>query len=124
MSYGTYTGRGTDFYETTPPVAETVNLAIRLERPLLVEGEAGCGKTQLARSIAVELGLGEPIAIRVKSTTEAKDLLYRFDALRRLQEVQNKRLADRAAFAYPYITLQPLGLAIQAGRPAVVLIDE
>jgi MoxR-like ATPase len=123
-AYGTYTGRGTDFYETTEDVAETVNLAIRLRRPLLVEGEAGCGKTQLARSISVELELDEPIAIRIKSTTEARDLLYRFDALRRLQEVQNRRFEERASFIYPYISLQPLGLAIKAGRPAVVLIDE
>jgi MoxR-like ATPase len=123
-AYGTYTGRGTDFYETNEAVAETINLAIQLERPLLVEGEAGCGKTLLARSISVELGLGEPIAIRIKSTTEARDLLYRFDALRRLQEVQNPRFEEHAAFVYPYISLQPLGLAIQVGRPSVVLIDE
>ena len=63
--------------------AEIVNLAVRLGRPLLVEGEAGCGKTRLAHAIAEELELaGSPISITVKSTTQAKDLLYRFDACR------------------------------------------
>ena len=124
MTYGTYTGRGTDFYETTDAVADMVNLAIMLNRPLLVEGEAGCGKTQLARSIAAELRLGDPISLRIKSTSQANELLYHFDALRRLQEAQNPLLADRARFVYPYISLQPLGLAIQRGEPCVVLIDE
>jgi MoxR-like ATPase len=124
VKYGTYTGYGTDFYETTEGVAEIVNLAIALGRPILVEGEAGCGKTRLAYSISTELGLGHPTVLRIKSTTQAKDLLYRFDALRRLQEVQNPALAHRASFVYPYISLQPLGRAIQEGRPRVVLIDE
>lgn len=124
MSYGTYTGNGTNFYETTSAVAEVVNLAIALGRPILVEGEAGCGKTQLARSVAVELKLGEPVSLRIKSTTQAKDLLYRFDALRRLQEAQNPKLGSQAMFVYPYISLQPLGLAIHQGRQSVVLIDE
>jgi MoxR-like ATPase len=124
VKYQTYTGRGTDFYKTTDAVAEIVNLAIALGRPILVEGEAGCGKTQLAYSISTELRLGHPTVLRIKSTTQAKDLLYRFDALRRLQEVQNPAFAERASFVYPYISLQPLGRAIQEGRPCVVLIDE
>jgi MoxR-like ATPase len=48
VNYRAYTGRNTDFYETTSAVADVVNLAIALGRPILVEGEAGCGKTQLA----------------------------------------------------------------------------
>jgi MoxR-like ATPase len=124
VSYKTYTGRGTSFYETTDEVAEVVNLAIALQKPLLVEGEAGCGKTQLAYAIAAELGLGKPIEIRIKSSSQAKDLLYRFDALRRLQDSQNEPLREKAASVYPYISLEPLGLAIQRGEPCVVLIDE
>ena len=124
MSYDAYSGHDTDFYETTTAVAETVNMAIKLQRPILVEGEPGCGKTLLARSIAAELKLGEPISLRIKSTTQAKDLLYRFDALRRLQEVQNPSRADQSQYSYPYISLQPLGASIHSGKPSVVLIDE
>ncbi len=123
MSYPPFTGKACDFYVTADEVAETVNLAIALQRPILVEGEAGCGKTMLASAIAAELGLGEPIGVTVKSTHQAKDLLYRFDALRRLQEIQDPNI-QRARFVYPYITLQPLGKAIHDGKPCVMLIDE
>jgi MoxR-like ATPase len=124
MTYGIFTGHDSVFYETTDQVAETVNLAIKLRRPILVEGEAGCGKTQLAYAIAAELKLGAPVALRIKSTTQAKDLLYRFDALRRLQEVQNPNFAERAQFVHPYVSLQRLGLAIKDAEQCVVLIDE
>jgi MoxR-like ATPase len=123
MSYPPFTGKACDFYVTAEEVAETVNLAIALQRPILVEGEAGCGKTMLASAIAAELGLGEPISVTVKSTHQAKDLLYRFDALRRLQEIQDPNI-QRARFVYPYITLQPLGKVIRDGKRCVMLIDE
>ena len=123
MSYPRFTGKTCDFYVTADEVAETVNLAIALRRPILVEGEAGCGKTMLAKAIAAELGLGEPIAVTIKSTHQAKDLLYRFDALRRLQEIQDPS-NQRARFIYPYITLQPMGTAIRDGTRCVMLIDE
>jgi hypothetical protein len=59
----------------------------------------------------------------VKSTSQAKDLLYRFDALRRLQDAQDPTNSD-ARWVYPYIELEPLGHAIREGQPCVVLIDE
>ncbi len=121
--YATYTGQQSAGYIASPQTAEIVNLAIHLGRPLLVEGEAGCGKTRLAGAIAEELGLGEVIAVTVKSTSQAKDLLYRFDALRRLQDAQD-RTNTRAHHIHPYISLEPLGRAIRQGRPGVVLIDE
>lgn len=121
--YATYTGQQSAGYIAAPQTAEIVNLAIHLGRPLLVEGEAGCGKTRLAGAIAEELGLGEVIAVTVKSTSQAKDLLYRFDALRRLQDAQD-RTNTRAHHIHPYISLEPLGRAIQQGQPGVVLIDE
>lgn len=111
------------FYVTTPEVAEVVNLAIHLSRPLLVEGEAGCGKTSLAKAIAEGLGLKEVVSATVKSTSQAKDLLYRFDALRRLQDAQDPQ-NSQARHVYPYIHLQPLGRAIARGEPCLVLIDE
>lgn len=118
-----YTGRKTDFYVADAEVADTVNLAVHLRRPLLVEGEPGCGKTRLADSIAVEKGLGEPVRISVKSTTRARDLLYRLDALRRLQDAQTPG-NRKAQSIYPYLSLGPLGEAIRSPRQRVVLIDE
>src|SRR6185436_9837412 len=94
-----------------------------LGRPILVEGEPGCGKTKLADSIAAEKSLGEPIRISVKSTSRAQDLLYRVNAMRRIQDAQNPQVTQ-ARFTWPYITLEPLGRAIQAGHRCVVLIDE
>lgn len=122
--YATFTKDGSSAYVATAETAEIVNLAIRLGRPLLVEGEAGCGKTRLAGAIAEQLGLGKHfVVVNVKSTTQAKDLLYRFDALRRLQDAQDRE-NKKAQFVYPYVTLEPLGVAIQQGRPSLVLIDE
>jgi MoxR-like ATPase len=118
-----YRGDRTGFYVAAPDVADTVNLAVHLRRPLLVEGEPGCGKTRLADSIAEELGLGPPVRISVKSTSRARDLLYRMDALKRLQDAQNVD-KTRAQFIHPYLSLGPLGSAIHEDRRRVVLIDE
>ena len=120
--YTEFTGTRSAHYVAAPHTATIVNLAIRLGRPLLVEGEAGCGKTRLASAIAEELGIGLTV-MTVKSTSQAKDLLYRFDALRRLQDAQDP--ANTAARqVHPYIDLEPLGHAIREGQPQVVLIDE
>jgi MoxR-like ATPase len=124
MPYKEFKGDASPFYEAEPHVAEVVNFAIALGRPILVEGEPGCGKTTLARAIAYELGLGNPICTTVKSTFQAKDLLYRFNALRRLQDVQDPARRALAQYIYPYIKLQPLGEAILRSEPTVVLIDE
>ena len=124
MVYKTFTGRNAPFYTLDRESAEIVNLAIALGRPLLVEGEAGCGKTRLASAIAYELELDKPIYAPVRSTSQAKDLLYRYDALRRLQDTQNPALRETARHVYPYIRLQPLGRAILKEAPAVILIDE
>ena len=128
MAYPPFDGRQSPFYEAEPDIAEIVNFAVALGRPILVEGEPGCGKTTLARAIAYELDLGQPrgtpISMTVKSTFQAKDLLYRFDALRRLQEIQDPSKKEQARYVYPYVTLQPLGEAILKSRRSVVLIDE
>lgn len=123
MSEPEYTGTATDFYVAPPEVADKINLAIALNRPILVEGEPGCGKTMLAYSVAAEKGLERPFKIAVKSTSRAQDLLYRVNALRRLQDAQSPH-NKRAQFIYPYLSLGPLGRAINEGRRSVVLIDE
>jgi MoxR-like ATPase len=123
MTTRRYTGTGTDFYVASEPVANIVNLALDLKRPILVEGEPGCGKTKLADSIAEELGLGKVVKISVKSTSRAQDLLYRMNALRRLQDAQSQANKD-AQFVYPYLTLGLLGGVIHRKEKKVVLIDE
>lgn len=123
MSEPEYTGTATDFYVAPSDVADKVNLAVALNRPILVEGEPGCGKTMLAYSVAAEKGLARPVKIAVKSTSRAQDLLYRVNALRRLQDAQSPN-NRRAQFIYPYLSLGPLGRAINEGRRSVVLIDE
>ena len=117
-----YTGANTDFYLASPDVADVVNLAIHLNRPLLVEGEPGCGKTKLAYSIAAEKNL-EVTKISIKSTSRAQDLLYRVNSLRRLQDAQS-RTNPNARFIYPYLRLGPLGKALHEPERSVVLIDE
>ena len=70
-----------------PELKQAINLAIYLKRPLLLEGEAGCGKTRLAEAVAYELGL--PFyRWDIRSTSLAKEGLYEYDALLRLHDVQ------------------------------------
>ena len=123
MNEPRYTGKATDFYLASASIAEIVNLAIDLKRPILVEGEPGCGKTMLAYSIAAEKKLGEVVKISVKSTSRAQDLLYRMNALRRLQDTQNPNNLQ-ARYVHPYLSLGPLGAAINGRKRCVVLIDE
>jgi MoxR-like ATPase len=123
MSEPKYKGTETDFYLASKGVSNIVNLAVDLKRPILVEGEPGCGKTKLAYSIAAEMGLGDVVKIAVKSTSRAQDLLYRLNSLRRLQDAQNPK-NDQAQFVFPYLSLGPLGQVILGGERKVVLIDE
>ena len=76
-------------YVPNPELVEAVNMALYLRRPLLLEGEPGCGKTRLAFSVAYELGY--PLyEIYIRSTSKAQDLLYTFDAIRRLYDLQEQ----------------------------------
>ena len=126
-------------YVISDSLREAINLAIYLRRPLLVEGEAGCGKTRLARAVAYELGLPfYPWYIR--SSSKAQEGLYSYDALARLHDVQLRQFdlasaAETSTAGQPrrrdplnsreYILPGPLGQAFALrDRPAVVLIDE
>ncbi|MFT7039321.1 MAG: MoxR-like ATPase, partial [Paracoccaceae bacterium] len=78
---------GTSDYVATEDLKVAVNAAITLERPLLVKGEPGTGKTELARQIAEALGV-PMIEWSVKSTTRAQQGLYEYDAVSRLRDSQ------------------------------------
>ena len=112
---------GTSAYVAEKDLTVAVNAAIRLERPLLVKGEPGTGKTELAVQIASALGL-ELIEWSVKSTTKAQQGLYEYDAVSRLRDSQlgDERVNDVAN----YIRRGKLWEAFAADRKAVLLIDE
>ena len=113
---------------------EAVNLAIFLQRPLLIEGEAGCGKTRLAVAIAYELGL--PFyRWDIRSTTKVQEGLYEYDAILRLHDVQTQNLSPsinpqtkqprNPQEPKDYREFGPLGKAFKSQEyPAVLLIDE
>jgi MoxR-like ATPase len=117
-------------YLPSQKVVDVVNLAIYLGRPLLLKGEPGCGKTQLALAVAHELGLDFETWY-VKSTSRAKDGLYVYDTVGRLRDAQlaasgSLTLAEKQRFDDPsaYVRLGPLGRAFSNPRRTVVLIDE
>jgi len=112
---------GTDTYVATDDLTMAVNAAIALERPLLIKGEPGTGKTMLA--IEVAKSLGRPlIQWHIKSTGKAQQGLYEYDAVSRLRDSQlgDDRVQDIAN----YIKRGPLWEAFESETPAVVLIDE
>jgi len=112
---------GTKDYVATDDLKIAVNAAITLERPLLVKGEPGTGKTMLA--IEVARAIGRPLVQwHIKSTTKAQQGLYEYDAVSRLRDSQlgDEHVADIAH----YIKRGVLWEAFESSTPAVVLIDE
>ncbi len=112
---------GTEKYVATEDLKVAVNAAVTLERPLLVKGEPGTGKTELAREVARALGM-EIIEWHIKSTTRAQQGLYEYDAVSRLRDSQlgDPRVEDVAN----YIRRGKLWEAFAAERRVVLLIDE
>jgi MoxR-like ATPase len=108
-------------YIAGPELQAAVNVALILGQPLLVTGEPGTGKTELGFAIARELGLQGPHLFVVKSTSEARDLFYQYDALGRFQARQTGDAA-RAADALNFIHYQALGQAILEAMPPADLI--
>ncbi len=112
---------GTKDYVSTDDLTVAVNAAIALERPLLVKGEPGTGKTELALQVAASLGL--PILEwNIKSTTKAQQGLYEYDAVSRLRDSQlgDERVND----VRNYIKKGKLWQAFDADHRLVLLIDE
>lgn len=111
----------TETYVAPDDLTMAVNAAITLERPLLVKGEPGTGKTELAREVARSLGM-ELIEWHVKSTTRAQQGLYEYDAVSRLRDSQlgDERVAD----VRNYIKRGKLWQAFEAPERVVLLIDE
>jgi MoxR-like ATPase len=113
--------KGSQSYVSTEDLTLAVNAAITLERPLLVKGEPGTGKTMLAVEVARSLGL-ELVEWHIKSTTKAQQGLYEYDAVSRLRDSQlgDKRVHD----INNYIVRGMLWRAFTAEKPVVLLIDE
>jgi MoxR-like ATPase len=112
---------GTITYLTNESLEAAVNCALALERPLLVKGEPGTGKTLLAEAVAAALGM-ELIFWPVKSTTRAQDGLYVYDTVQRLYD---SRFGDGdVKDIRHYIKLGPLGRAFASPQRCVILIDE
>ncbi|MCZ0810865.1 MoxR family ATPase [Roseovarius sp. EGI FJ00037] len=112
---------GTDSYVATGDLTVAVNAAVTLERPLLVKGEPGTGKTELARQVAQGLDL-KMIEWNIKSTTKAQQGLYEYDAVSRLRDSQlgDERVHDVSN----YIRKGKLWQAFEADEKMVLLIDE
>ena len=113
--------KSTDRYIASRDLEVAVNAAVTLQRPLLIKGEPGTGKTVLAHEVAQAFGR-DLIEWHVKSTTKAQQGLYEYDAVSRLRDSQ---LGDaRVSDIGNYIVRGKLWDAFEADEPAVVLIDE
>jgi MoxR-like ATPase len=123
-------------YQAGSAVVEMVNAALLLRRPLLVTGKPGTGKSTLAYSVALELGLGPVLSWPITSRSVLADALYRYDAVGRLQEAALRQATARQATARAgakptapdigrFVRLGPLGTALlPQAPPRVLLIDE
>ncbi|WP_290873768.1 MoxR family ATPase [Aquabacterium sp.] len=117
--------QGTDQYVATDDLKLAVNAALKLQRPLLVKGEPGTGKTMLAEQVSEALGL-PLLQWHIKSTTKAQQGLYEYDAVSRLRDSQlaDEESAQKVRDIRNYIVKGVLWQAFEADQPVALLIDE
>ncbi len=117
--------QGSDSYVATDDLKLAVNAALTLQRPLLIKGEPGTGKTMLAEEVARALSM-PLLAWHIKSTTKAQQGLYEYDAVSRLRDSQLADVvgSERVKDIHNYIVQGVLWQAFTADEPTVLLIDE
>jgi MoxR-like ATPase len=101
-------------YLLDPRATDAINVALLLSRPLLLTGEPGTGKTQLAYRLAWQLRYGEPLVFNTKSTSVARDLFYTFDAIGRFHAAH---AGEGSAANVDYLSYAALGVAVLQSRP-------
>jgi MoxR-like ATPase len=118
--------RKTGQYIPSAALSDAVNVALALGQPLLLTGEPGTGKTQLAHHLSHFFKLDAPLVFNAQTTSVANDLFYKYDALGHFQYAQNAHNPplSKDDFEAQFIRYEALGKAIRQGKRCVVLIDE
>jgi len=117
--------QGTDQYYIDPELKAIVNIALTMEKPLLLTGEAGTGKTQLALEVARALGM-EVEMLRCKSTIKGEEACYTQDTVLRLNDARfgTGESGRHVENFYDYVIWGPIGRAFRADKKVVLLLDE
>ncbi len=113
------------FFQPSPELVTAINVALKVGAPLLLTGEPGTGKTQVAFYLAWYFGIEENLfSLYVRSSTVAGDLLYRFDTVAYFHRSQDPAYRDKPIDRGDFISKGPLWQAYELGQPTIVLIDE
>lgn len=116
---------GAPHFQPSPELVTAVNIALTVQAPLLLTGEPGTGKTQVAHYLAWYFGIEENLfSLDVRSTTTAGDLLYRFDTVAYFHAAQDPARAGKPLERDEFIDKGPLWQAFETDGPSLVLIDE